>query len=322
MLRRRGFTLIELLVVIAIIAILAAILFPVFAKVREKGRQIACISNEKQIGLGILAYAQDYDERLNPANYTGPNATNTGLQNNTWQYLVDPYIKSGFPATIGAQGVTGRSVFRCPDWSEEALVDPANSNGGNTSREADSYVVNANYLTPLATNAVVTGGGYTEPAGYDEAGDGKSVLNQPPATLAQLNTPSQTVFLAEARGRSVYTLGDAGPSGTAYSWQLGISLDTIAPGPGDALTDTPTIVDLEFVAARDRHTGGANYAFGDGHAKWVRSPGTNLTLLPGYSGITGTNAYVFTPVYATSGIVYRRSINPNAAGWFIDDTGN
>ena len=62
--RRRGFTLIELLVVIAIIAILAAILFPVFARAREKARQTSCLSNVKQLGLGILMYAQDYDERL------------------------------------------------------------------------------------------------------------------------------------------------------------------------------------------------------------------------------------------------------------------
>jgi len=61
---RRGFTLIELLVVIAIIAILAAILFPVFAKAREKARQTSCLANVKQLMLGILSYAQDYDERL------------------------------------------------------------------------------------------------------------------------------------------------------------------------------------------------------------------------------------------------------------------
>ena len=66
--QRRGFTLIELLVVIAIIAILAAILFPVFAKAREKARQITCTSNEKQLGLAFLQYVQDYDETY-PSTY-------------------------------------------------------------------------------------------------------------------------------------------------------------------------------------------------------------------------------------------------------------
>ena len=61
---RHGFTLIELLVVIAIIAILAAILFPVFASVREKARQTSCLSNEKQLGLAVMQYVQDYDELL------------------------------------------------------------------------------------------------------------------------------------------------------------------------------------------------------------------------------------------------------------------
>ena len=61
---RRGFTLIELLVVIAIIAILAAILFPVFAQAREAARKSTCLSNEKQIGMGVLMYIQDYDERI------------------------------------------------------------------------------------------------------------------------------------------------------------------------------------------------------------------------------------------------------------------
>src|SRR5438067_1278876 len=64
--RRRGFTLIELLVVIAIIAILAAILFPVFAQVREKARQTRCLSNQKQIGNAVMLYAQDYDEQIVP----------------------------------------------------------------------------------------------------------------------------------------------------------------------------------------------------------------------------------------------------------------
>ena len=82
---RRGFTLIELLVVIAIIAILAAILFPVFARAREKARQTSCLSNLKQSGLAILMYAQDYDERYNLA-YTAPT---TGTMH--WPKLLEPY---------------------------------------------------------------------------------------------------------------------------------------------------------------------------------------------------------------------------------------
>jgi len=70
----RGFTLIELLVVIAIISILAAILFPAFAQVREKGRQTSCLSNEKQLSLAVLMYTQDYDETLLPSAVNGPSS--------------------------------------------------------------------------------------------------------------------------------------------------------------------------------------------------------------------------------------------------------
>lgn len=88
--RRKGFTLIELLVVIAIIAILAAILFPVFAKAREKARQSSCLSNVKQIALALLQYSQDFDERL-PMLYTLPpnSADRVGLIQ-----VTQPYTKS------------------------------------------------------------------------------------------------------------------------------------------------------------------------------------------------------------------------------------
>src|SRR3990172_12734890 len=69
--RRQGFTLIELLVVIAIIAILAAILFPVFARARENARKSSCQSNHKQIGVAVMMYSQDYDETMPIYNYTG-----------------------------------------------------------------------------------------------------------------------------------------------------------------------------------------------------------------------------------------------------------
>src|SRR5579872_3013353 len=78
---RRGFTLIELLVVIAIIAILAAILFPVFAQAREKARQISCLSNLKQNGTAFMMYMQDYDELYPTA---VPWAPGVGWENGTW----------------------------------------------------------------------------------------------------------------------------------------------------------------------------------------------------------------------------------------------
>ena len=93
---RNAFTLIELLVVIAIIAILAAILFPVFARARENARRSSCQSNLKQVGLGVLQYAQDYDERLTFSNYD-----NTNLR---WMDVLQPYIKS-------------EQIFNCPSHS-------------------------------------------------------------------------------------------------------------------------------------------------------------------------------------------------------------
>src|SRR5690242_4835664 len=108
--RRRGdaFTLIELLVVIAIIAILAAILFPVFAQAREKARHASCISNLKQIGMAALMYGQDYDESY-PMLENGP-------QRYTVANALDPYIKTG-KLNVNSSGGNlwpEDSVWRCP----------------------------------------------------------------------------------------------------------------------------------------------------------------------------------------------------------------
>src|SRR5215831_17495835 len=87
--RKSGFTLIELLVVIAIIAILAAILFPVFAQAREKARQTSCLSNHKQYALATLMYVQDNDETFPPSTFLAP-----GFCVGTFYQVVDPYVKN------------------------------------------------------------------------------------------------------------------------------------------------------------------------------------------------------------------------------------
>jgi prepilin-type N-terminal cleavage/methylation domain-containing protein/prepilin-type processing-associated H-X9-DG protein len=97
-LRTRGFTLIELLVVIAIIAILAAILFPVFARAREAARQTSCLSNLKQLGSGVMMYQQDYDEtnlrNNNIQTYNLPNGSVSTSTNCLWMYQLYPYVKN------------------------------------------------------------------------------------------------------------------------------------------------------------------------------------------------------------------------------------
>ena len=109
---RSAFTLIELLVVIAIIAILAAILFPVFARARENARRASCSSNLKQIGLGILQYTQDYDEKY-PARYNDSEA-------NSWRRMSFPYVKS-------------TQVYRCP----------SNTNNNNSRDSLDAALTAA-----------------------------------------------------------------------------------------------------------------------------------------------------------------------------------
>jgi prepilin-type N-terminal cleavage/methylation domain-containing protein/prepilin-type processing-associated H-X9-DG protein len=131
--RRSGFTLIELLVVIAIIAILAAILFPVFAQAREKARTTSCLSNCKQIGTAVQMYAQDYDENLPYSGVYGANHPlyKQGYLWGFWAVLLDPYIKS-------------RNLWVCPSGKKtgEAIVGP----------KTDQFVVNYGYNEYLFHN--------------------------------------------------------------------------------------------------------------------------------------------------------------------------
>ena len=129
--RRRGFTLIELLVVIAIIAILAAILFPVFAKAREKARQASCLSNVKQITLSFMMYVQDYDESFPNDDYIpgSPYACGPPCYNECWwRFKVQPYAKNW-------------NVFNCPSGYMEAA-----GAGSYYIQYTDEYGVNANLI--------------------------------------------------------------------------------------------------------------------------------------------------------------------------------
>ena len=122
---RRGFTLIELLVVIAIIAILAAILFPVFARAREKARQTSCLSNVKQLALGAMMYAQDYDETYPPGlvqPVPGSNPVLTGLTSFSAHDQIYPYVMNvqvyECPSGTGGGLHSGNYGFNrtlCPD---------------------------------------------------------------------------------------------------------------------------------------------------------------------------------------------------------------
>jgi len=158
--RRRAFTLIELLVVIAIIAILAAILFPVFAKAREKARTSSCQSNLKQIGVAILQYGQDYDETMVNTAIAGDVAV-AGLPNAqwvVWDEAVQPYMKS-------------IQVFACPS-------DPRKF--GNAGRQVRTYT----------SNAMVLGNGLDAPGWWAGAPDIG-------LAMAAIVAPAQLIMVTE-----------------------------------------------------------------------------------------------------------------------------
>ena len=167
--RRKGFTLIELLVVIAIIAILASILFPVFARARENARRSSCQSNLKQIGLGLLQYAQDNDERLMATvrnRATGESTSNKIMSDFTvWAEVIQPYMKS-------------LQILKCPSASTSNVPDAVQTNG--TIRM--SYGVSDGILQPL----VGSNGAY---AGY----------NQPGYSLASFTDVAQTIGVSEPK---------------------------------------------------------------------------------------------------------------------------
>ena len=171
----RGFTLIELLVVIAIIAILAAILFPVFAQAREQARKAACLSNCRQLGIGELMYVQDYDEAF--SNYFSgydPNTGNYTSPQKYWPELISPYIQKASGKGGNGQALVSdlSGVFICPNKPANPEVAKAYGFGNITSYGISDDVVS--WWGPPGVTGTYFG-----------------------TTLAAFATPSNTVVFSE-----------------------------------------------------------------------------------------------------------------------------
>ncbi len=170
--KRAAFTLIELLVVIAIIAILAAILFPAFARARENARKASCQSNLKQIGLGFAQYTQDYDERY-PGRYVG---YDVGVTDHTWRVLLQPYLKS-------------TQLFSCP----------SNPDGGGGAADGTNVSYGCNGQDVFAGDPVdpITGG--RSPFPLDETTTPPTYKSLGRA-LSELPNTTRTILVAEYSG--------------------------------------------------------------------------------------------------------------------------
>jgi len=248
--RDRGFTLIELLVVMAVIAILAAILFPVFAQAREKARQTSCISNMNQLGKAAMMYAQDYDELLVPhrtVNTTNPfvgqfPANQADVDDRTfWCSLLQPYVKS-------------LQVFKCPSnpngWvggdpsghvCEDATACKGHGYGGQ-----NSYGLNDSYAAPASA---FKGG--------------------PPVdiSLTAITRTSSTVYITDASYYGVSGRGTGyapGHENEATYWMNIGNADYTMYGTSKKITP-----ELAAQAGRSRHSGVINCTFLDGHAKAI-----------------------------------------------------
>ncbi len=253
----RAFTLIELLVVIAIIAILAAILFPVFAQARAKARQTACLSNSKQIANASMMYIQDYDEQLMElyrCETSGRNGSgNCNATTNVW-----PSAEINNPATGKPYGwftgpQSGRPEFS-PNWA--SILQPYSKNTGIFSCPSGN---------PIWRPATPTdNAGYIYSNWVADTGEGK-----PAKTLAQLPRPADLIMFYET-GKSCSPVEFHGWNGIS-NWG-GYCANETLDHPAENDRDDAPINDCPrcYSDWSPKHNGGRNMVFCDGHAKWQK----------------------------------------------------
>ncbi len=276
--RSSAFTLIELLVVIAIIAILAAILFPVFAQAREKAYGATCLSNEKQIGLAVLMYVQDYDETFPLAvYYPGPGGVDPMDSRFTynafgWEHAVLPYVKSG-------------NLFK-----EPSTDDGINFNGNNDGPTGvTNYVINRRLAGDYGNGAMISNaisdGSLSFPSstiliseGSRSSGAGARADETQADPTNENNLYDRGGYTVGHRGRAFGTYPDGSRPAKdplyvngAYNLPMeDLCNNTAYHGLGDDWASW----DYNPPAPLARHTGGANYEFADGHVKFYQVKST------------------------------------------------
>ncbi len=271
--RTSGFTLIELLVVIAIIAILAAILFPVFASAREKARQTTCESNMKQLGLAILQYTQDFDEVF-PAGGNSNSLYNGGDPSGNWILTVSPYVKS-------------INTFMCPDDAGAAKVSVWQGIGVSYSANGEmEYGIGPNYgnlcEVGIMNQTDSTGLWNLWTPKYTTLGNIGGGIN-----ASIIGKPSETILLGEN-----WNADDGNFSATSEEQLLtnnypgvGLPCGTHPVGSFNSTNNANGYVTAHHnESAGGGDDGLSNFVFSDGHVKAMHPYLTNPDCQLGYPG--------------------------------------